>query len=417
MADQKISELPDLVTPALEDWLPVVDDPTGTPTTKKATLSAVLALAPGAGGGSIGALTYNWSTTITAPPTGNQVRANAAAPYTSVTTLWFRYLGTDGSDNRNLLMLLTAGQVVYVQDKNDAALWFSATVTGAPVDNAADDYVTIPVTYRNAGGALINSQAVTLHMGAAPGGGIPPTLVDAKGDLLVATAADTVARLAVGTNGHVLTADSAQTSGVKWAAASGGYPLAPLAPFSVTGWTWFNQGTATVTEGGGIVFITDPVTTAGEALRGQTKALPAGTPTITVGVLAPTYGLITGGRCAGVTLREAGTGKLVSLSVYTDNSGNFVHWARNASPTTLTSSGNTPRLAWIPPIVFLRVQITATQYVFTYSYDGRNFIPVLTDNKSVFFTTGPDQIGWCCINTFAGAGVGTFASFLSWQET
>jgi hypothetical protein len=40
--------------------------------------------------------------------------------------------------------------------------------------------------------------------------------------LLVGTAADTVTNLGVGTNGHVLTADSAETSGVKWAAASAG---------------------------------------------------------------------------------------------------------------------------------------------------------------------------------------------------
>lgn len=49
------------------------------------------------------------------------------------------------------------------------------------------------------------------------------TIIDAKGDLIVGTAADTPARLAVGgTNGHVLTVDSAEATGMKWAAAAGG---------------------------------------------------------------------------------------------------------------------------------------------------------------------------------------------------
>ena len=45
---------------------------------------------------------------------------------------------------------------------------------------------------------------------------IPSDIVDAKGDLIVGTADNTVSRLAVGTNNYVLTADSAQAAGVKW---------------------------------------------------------------------------------------------------------------------------------------------------------------------------------------------------------
>jgi hypothetical protein len=50
----------------------------------------------------------------------------------------------------------------------------------------------------------------------------PLTILDAKGDLISATAADTPARLAVGTNGQVLTADSTTSTGLKWATAASG---------------------------------------------------------------------------------------------------------------------------------------------------------------------------------------------------
>ena len=51
---------------------------------------------------------------------------------------------------------------------------------------------------------------------------IAKTIVDAKGDIIAATAADTVSRLAVGANDTVLTADSTTATGLKWAAAGGG---------------------------------------------------------------------------------------------------------------------------------------------------------------------------------------------------
>jgi hypothetical protein len=68
-------------------------------------------------------------------------------------------------------------------------------------------------------------------------GGIQPTIFDAKADLLTATAADTPARLAVGTNGHVLTADSAETTGLKWAAPAGspGLALSSIATGTASG--------------------------------------------------------------------------------------------------------------------------------------------------------------------------------------
>ena len=51
--------------------------------------------------------------------------------------------------------------------------------------------------------------------------GIPATIFDAKGDIIAATAADTAGRLAVGTNGQTLVADSSTATGLKWATPAG----------------------------------------------------------------------------------------------------------------------------------------------------------------------------------------------------
>lgn len=64
---------------------------------------------------------------------------------------------------------------------------------------------------------------------------IQNAIVDAKGDLIVGASADTPARLAVGTNGYVLTANSSATNGVEWAAAaSGAMVLTGSADFSTS---------------------------------------------------------------------------------------------------------------------------------------------------------------------------------------
>ena len=60
------------------------------------------------------------------------------------------------------------------------------------------------------------------------------SLADAKGDLIAATASDTVARLAVGANGQVLKANSATATGLEWSTVSSG-SLTQLATGTLSG--------------------------------------------------------------------------------------------------------------------------------------------------------------------------------------
>jgi hypothetical protein len=53
---------------------------------------------------------------------------------------------------------------------------------------------------------------------------IPESTVTTKGDILAATASATVTRVAAGTNGYILTADSTEAAGIKWAAAASQIP-------------------------------------------------------------------------------------------------------------------------------------------------------------------------------------------------
>jgi len=102
------------------------------------------------------------------------------------------------------------GQFAFTKDTNslfyyDGAAWVASGATG--------DIEGVTAGTGISGGGTSGTVTVTNSMATA---------IDAKGDLIVGTGADTFSRLAVGTNTYTLVADSAEATGLKWAAPAGG---------------------------------------------------------------------------------------------------------------------------------------------------------------------------------------------------
>ena len=102
------------------------------------------------------------------------------------------------------------GQFAFTKDTNglwyyDGAAWVASGATG--------DIEGVTAGVGISGGGTSGTVTITNSMATA---------IDAKGDLVAGTGADTFSRLAVGTNNQVLTADSTTATGLKWATPAGG---------------------------------------------------------------------------------------------------------------------------------------------------------------------------------------------------
>ena len=102
------------------------------------------------------------------------------------------------------------GQFAFTKDTNglwyyDGAAWVASGATG--------DIEGVTAGTGISGGGTSGTVTITNSMA---------TTIDAKGDLIGGTGSDTFARLAVGANDTVLTADSTTATGLKWAAPAGG---------------------------------------------------------------------------------------------------------------------------------------------------------------------------------------------------
>jgi hypothetical protein len=149
----------------------------------------------------------------------------AVLKYYNTTTSAWEYIAASTTANFTTWKKTMAGGETSVSGTDDNAVTLSYTVgleqvfINGVLQVRGSDYTATTGTSVTGLSALVAGDIVTVVC-YAPfniANTIAPTLVDAKGDLLVGTGADAVGRLAVGaSNGQILTVASGESSGMKW---------------------------------------------------------------------------------------------------------------------------------------------------------------------------------------------------------
>jgi hypothetical protein len=148
----------------------------------------------------------------------------AVLKYYNTTTSAWEYIAASTTANFTSWKKTMAGGETSVSGTDDNAVTLSYTVgleqvfINGVLQVRGSDYTATTGTSITGLTALVASDVVTVVCYAPfnVANTIAPSLVDAKGDLLAGTAADTVGRLAVGTNNYSLVADSSTSTGLKW---------------------------------------------------------------------------------------------------------------------------------------------------------------------------------------------------------
>jgi hypothetical protein len=226
--------------------------------------------------------------------------------------------------------------------------------------------------------------------------------------LPAAAAADTTSLYRLTVDNKVYFSD-----GTSW--YSFGYTPISTAPVNAD-FAWINQGTATITQTNGGLFLSSP-TSAGANWRIRKKAAPATPYTITAEISLITFDANESAG-AGLCFRQSSDGKLVILTIiYLSNlTSLYISKFNDASTWSggnyLFTGGDLASAAHGKSI-FFRIADNGTNRICSYSSNGTDFLVLHTVTRTDFLTA--DEVGFFGGSGNANANI-TGMSISSWVQ-
>jgi len=229
-------------------------------------------------------------------------------------------------------------------------------------------------------------------------------------------AAGTPGRIFLPTDGLFIERDN----GSIWEKFGPIWPMTP--PVAADFGTWVNQGSATIVDNKGAIFLDSGPATSGENLRCRVKTYPVVSFTVEMAFLPNIWGYSNYYAACGLCIRDSGGGKIVtfgaggtssSLETRGDNYSSATAWS------TAITGWPSNKHCFDSPLIFLKYtdNLTTTRTI-SFSHDGINWTQMLSIARTDYLT--PNQIG-IFVNGIAGYSssngqLDTGMTVLSWRQ-
>ena len=187
-------------------------------------------------------------------------------------------------------------------------------------------------------------------------------------------------RLFIPNNGEYLVRDDATS-------LQNFYRMRPFKPALDTGFSWVNQGGATLTSAGGLLYLYAPAS-GGENLRIRIKSM---SPPYSAICLLSTHFTSNNVPNAGIGFYETATQKISTISIARNSSLQLFTY-KWSNPTTFSAVYSSTDISHGPnKPMWLKITDDNTNISFQFSYNGLDFTTLTSVARNNFFTTGPSH--------------------------